>query len=145
MPVTPGPVGAALADDRLAVSLIADLVHVDAVSLRVAVKAKPADKVALVTDSVARTGFDLVDGAPRRPDGTIVGSVLTMDQAVRNLVQVVGVDLVTALRAATTNPAEVIGATDRGRIVPGARADLVLLDDDLHVSRVWIAGEPVLG
>jgi N-acetylglucosamine-6-phosphate deacetylase len=68
-----------------------------------------------------------------------------MDQAVRNLVGAVGVDLATAVGAAATNPARVMGAHDRGRIAPGARADLVLLDEDLGVARVWIGGEPVAG
>src|SRR5690606_26844665 len=94
----PGPVGAALADDRLTVGLIADLVHVDATSLAVAFAAKPADRVVLVTDAVAwrspwaaDQGIRLVDGAPALPDGTIAGSALTMDQALRNVVDVVGV------------------------------------------------------
>lgn len=145
----PGPVGAALADDRLAVGLIADLVHVDALSLGLALRAKPADGVVLVTDAVAwrsagaeQQGIRLVDGAPRLPDSTIAGSALTMDQAVRNLVDAVGTDVAAAVRAASTNPARVIGATDRGELVVGRRADVVRLDDDLQVERVWVAGEP---
>jgi N-acetylglucosamine-6-phosphate deacetylase len=146
---TPGPVGAALVDDRLAVSLIADLAHVDATSLRVALAAKGPDRVVLVTDSVAwsspwatEQGIRVLDGAPQLPDGTIAGSALTMDVAIRNLVEVVGVDLATAVRAASTNPARVIGATDRGSLAVGQRADLVLLDDDLDVQRVWVGGQP---
>jgi N-acetylglucosamine-6-phosphate deacetylase len=141
----PGAAGAALADDRLTVTLIADLVHVHPSTLTVALRAKPAAKVVLVTDSVALTGYDLDAGAPRLGDGTLAGSALTMDQAVRNLVGAVGVDLATAVGAAATNPARVMGAHDRGRIAPGARADLVLLDEDLGVARVWIGGEPVAG
>jgi len=144
----PGPVGAALADDRLAVSLIADLAHVDAVSLGVALRAKPADRVVLVTDAVAwrsawagEQGIELVDGTPQLPDGTIAGSALTMDQAVRNLVGAVGTDLATAVRAASTNPARVLGAGDRGELAVGRRADVVRLDDDLLVEGVWVAGE----
>lgn len=149
---SPGPVGAALADDRLAVSLIADLVHVDPRTLAVALRAKPADRVVLVTDAVAwrsrwavDRGIEVVDGTPRLPDGTIAGSALTMDRAVRNLVEAADADLPTAVRAASTNPARVIGATDRGRLAVGARADVVALDEHLEVTRVWIAGEPVLG
>jgi N-acetylglucosamine-6-phosphate deacetylase len=148
---SPGPVGAALADDRLVVSLIADLVHVDATTLALALRAKPADRVALVTDAVAwrsawatDQGIDLVDGAPRLPDGTIVGSALTMDQAVRNLVEVVGVDLPTAIRAAATTPARLLGAAERGVLRPGARADVVALDPELRVAQVWIGGEPAM-
>ena len=118
--------------------VIADLVHVDPVTLAVVFRAKPADRVVLVTDAVAwqsawakDQGITMVDGAPRLPDGTIAGSALTMDQAVRNLVQVVGVDLVDAVRAASTNPARVMGHADRGVLAVGARADVVALDADL--------------
>ncbi len=148
---TPGPVGAALADDRLVVSLIADLVHVDPLALELAFRAKPDGGVALVTDAVAwrsawatDQGIALVDGAPRLPDGTIAGSAVTMDQAVRNLVEEVGVDLTTAVRAAATTPAWVVGAPDHGVLRPGARADVVALDPDLRVAQVWIGGEPAL-
>ncbi len=149
---SPGPVGAALTDDRLAVSLIADLVHVDALSLDLAIRAKPTERVVLVTDAVAwqspwaRTqGITMIDGAPRLADGTIAGSALTMDQAVRNLVQVVGVDLAAAVRFASTNPARLMGCDDRGVLAVGARADMVALDQDLQVAQVWIAGEALLG
>lgn len=148
---SPGPVGAALTDDRLTVSLIADLVHLDALTLDLAIRAKPLDRVVLVTDAVAWRspwaqdgGIAMVDGAPRLPDGTIAGSALTMDQAVRNLVQVVGVDLADAVRFAATNPARLMGCADRGVLEVGARADIVALDEDLHVAQVWIAGEPLL-
>lgn len=147
---SPGPVGAALTDDRLTVSLIADLVHLDPLTLDLAVRAKPVDRVVLVTDAVAwqspwaqDQGIAMVDGAPRLPDGTIAGSALTMDQAVRNLVQVVGVDLADAVRFASTNPARLMGCADRGVLEVGARADIVALDDDLQVAQVWIAGEPL--
>jgi N-acetylglucosamine-6-phosphate deacetylase len=143
-----GPVGAALADDRLAVSLIADLVHVDATSLGVALAAKGDDLVVLVTDAVAwespwatDQGIRLVDGAPRLPDGTIAGSALTMDQALRNFVEAAGADLVTAVRAAATNPARVIGARDRGSLAVGQRADVVLLDADRRVRQTWVGGQ----
>jgi N-acetylglucosamine-6-phosphate deacetylase len=149
---SPGPVGAALTDDRLAVSLIADLVHVDARTLEVTIRSKPTDRVVLVTDAVAwrspwaqEGDIRLIDGAPRLPDGTIAGSALTMDRAVRNLVQQIGVDLADAVRFASTNPARLMGCDDRGLLAVGARADIVALDRDLQVAQVWIAGEPLLG
>jgi N-acetylglucosamine-6-phosphate deacetylase len=134
---SPGPIGAALADDRLVVSLIADLVHVDATSLSVAFAAK-GERVALVTDAVA-WATPLVDGAPRLADGTIAGSTATMDQVVRNVVPLVGLER--AVRAASTIPARVLGASDRGVLVAGSRADVVLLDDDLGVGQVWAGGQ----
>lgn len=148
----PGPVGAALVEDRLAVSLIADLVHLDPVTIDLVLRAKPAEGVVLVTDAVAwdspwarARGVTVVDGAPRLADGTLAGSALTMDAAVRNLVATTSADLATAVRAASTTPARLLGEADRGRIAPGARADLVLLDDHLEVVEVWVAGTPVLG
>lgn len=147
---SPGPVGAALVDDRLAVSLIADLVHVDPLVLELVRRATTPDRLVLVTDAVgwrshwARAqGIERRDGVPRLPDGTLAGSTLTMDAAVRHLVAHTGADLAAAVAAASTNPARVIGAHDRGRIEVGARADLVRLDDDLEVAEVLVGGELV--
>jgi N-acetylglucosamine-6-phosphate deacetylase len=81
--------------------------------------------------------------APRLPDGTLAGSSLTMDAAVRNVVHVANVPLAAALTASSTTPAEVLGLADRGRIEVGRRADLVLLDDDLAVRGVWHGGTEV--
>jgi N-acetylglucosamine-6-phosphate deacetylase len=145
----PGPVGAALVDDRLAVSVIADLVHLDPLVLELVRRATPPDGLVLVTDAVAwrspwarSQGVVRRGGVPQLPDGTLAGSALTMDAAVRHLVERTGADLAAAVAAASTNPARVIGAPDRGRIAVGARADLVLLDDALGVAEVWVGGEP---
>jgi N-acetylglucosamine-6-phosphate deacetylase len=148
----PGLLGAALSDDRLAVSLIADLVHVHPAALALAFRAKGPDRVVVVTDAVAWEAADLIElgvrvteRAPRLPDGTIAGSVVTMDAAIANLVNLAGVPLADAVRAASTTPADVIGALDRGRIAPACRADLVALDDDLRLTGMWIGGEQVSG
>ena len=141
----PGLVGAALTDDRVAVALIADKVHVHPAALRLAFRAKGADGVVLVTDAVAlRAGIRVVDGAPRLADGTLAGSVLTMDAAVRNAVAA-GVDPADAVRAASTTPARLLGLTDRGAIASGMRADLVALLPGLEVGTVWIAGQEAAG
>jgi N-acetylglucosamine-6-phosphate deacetylase len=148
---SPGLVGAALSDSRVAVSLIADLAHVHPVVLTVALRAKGADRIALVTDSVAWRG-DHVGGigitydgrAVRRRDGTLAGSALTMARAFANLVDHCGASLGDAARAAAGTPARVLGLTDRGRIAPGQRADLVALDGDHGVASTWIAGERVV-
>lgn len=146
---SPGALGVALSDDRLAVSLIADGVHVDPRMLRLAWRAKGSERVVLVTDAtgwragrLGDAGVGLVDGAPRLADGTLAGSALRMDDAVRYCVDTVGIDLVDALAAASTNPARVLGFDDRGSIAPGRRADLVALTDDLQVVRTWVAGIP---
>jgi N-acetylglucosamine-6-phosphate deacetylase len=149
----PGMVGALLTDDRVAVSLIADLVHVHPAALEVAFRCKPADRVVLVTDAVAWRrgrvgGIDLVhDGtAPRLPDGTLAGSTLTLDRAVGNVVARCGVPLLRALAAASTNPAALLGLDDRGAIEPGRRADLVVLDPDtLEARATWVSGAQVHG
>jgi N-acetylglucosamine-6-phosphate deacetylase len=145
----PGLAGAALADPRLTASVIADLVHVHAAALTAAIAAKP--KLALVTDAVALTAgavgdVELVDGdgAVRRADGTLAGSTVPLDQAVRNVVAL-GVPVERAVEMAATIPAAVLGVRDRGRLVAGARADLVVLDpESLAVLEVWVAGERVL-
>lgn len=145
----PGVAGAALADDRVTAGLIADLVHVHPALIRTAFRTKGAHRIALVTDAVAwRAGHlaaadvTLVDGAPRLADGTIAGSALTMDAAVRNVVDAAGIPIADVLTAASTTPADVLGDRRRGRIAAGARADLVVLDHrDLGVRRTLVAGE----
>jgi N-acetylglucosamine-6-phosphate deacetylase len=145
----PGVVGAALTDDRVVAGLIADLVHVDAVALEIAFRAKPG-RIALVTDAVAWRGARigrieiLHDGrAPRLPDGTLAGSSLTMDVAIRNVVEHTQVSLDAALMAASTTPANLLGLHDRGRIAVGCRADLVSLGEHGVVQHVWRAGTEV--
>lgn len=139
----PGLAGAALDDDRLTPTLIADLVHVHPAALRLAIGSKP--NVALVTDRVSRAGVRVTDdGAARLTDGTLAGSTLSMDRAVRNIAGL-GIPVERAVEMAATIPAEALGRTDRGRLVPGARADLVALDpDSLAVRAVWLSGELVV-
>jgi N-acetylglucosamine-6-phosphate deacetylase len=148
----PGLVGAALTDDRVAVSFIADLVHVHPAALRLGLRAKGPGRAVLVTDAVAwealRVGriqlaFD--GAAPRLADGTLAGSALTMDRAVGNLVRACGISLADAVMAASTVPAGLLGLTDRGAIAAGRRADLVALTPSFEVAATWVGGEQVLG
>jgi N-acetylglucosamine-6-phosphate deacetylase len=145
----PGVATWALQEQRVACGLIADGIHVHPRMLRLAATLLGPSRTVLVTDAVAwqaRTvgpvALQVVDGAPRLPDGTLAGSTLTMDRAVRTMVAA-GVPLADVLTAASTTPAGVIGLVDRGEIAPGRRADLVALDDDLHVRAVWVAGSPL--
>ncbi|HUF83089.1 MAG TPA: amidohydrolase family protein [Acidimicrobiia bacterium] len=145
----PGLIGAALSDPRLTPTIIADLVHVHPAALRLAIAAK--DSLGLVTDAVAvgtaiaDTARPDQDGVPRLADGTLVGSTLTLDRAVRNVVGL-GVPVARAVEMATAVPADVLGLRDRGRLAPGARADLVALDPTtLEVRAVWLEGEQVVG
>jgi N-acetylglucosamine-6-phosphate deacetylase len=137
----PGLAGAALDDARLVPSLIADFVHVHPAMVKLALTAR-SDAV-LVTDAVA-TAPPVVErnGAAYLADGTLAGSTLTMDVALRNVVSV-GVPIARAARHTGANPARVLGLPDRGRVSPGARADLVALDPEtLAVRAVWVAGVP---
>ena len=149
----PGLVGASLSDERVSVSLIADLVHVHPALLRAAFLAKGPGRVALVTDAVAwragRVGEVTLelgrDGAPALADGTLAGSALTMDQAVRNCVRAAGLPLRAVVDAAATTPAALLGLDDRGALAPGRRADIVALSPALDVVGVWVQGRLAWG
>ncbi|KAF1697142.1 N-acetylglucosamine-6-phosphate deacetylase [Pseudoxanthomonas koreensis] len=149
----PGAVGAALEDRASWCGVIVDGVHVHPASLRVALAAKPRGKLFLVTDAMPMVGAEdpsfalygevitAVDGVVRNAAGALAGSALDMATAVRNCVELIGLPLQEAARMASTYPAEFLGLGDRlGRIAPGCRADLVLLDDALQVRSTWIAG-----
>ena len=120
----------ALTSDDLFASIIVDLEHVSARAVQLAFIAKPR-RMILVTDSVR--GHSAT--APRLEDGTLAGSVLTMDRAIRNAVKSCSVPLVEALNAASVNPAIALGLHDRGQIAIGKRADLVLLSTNLEVTK----------
>ena len=152
----PGVVGQGLADPRLTCGLIADLHHVAAPICRLAFAAAPG-RIVLVTDAVAAAGmppgtYDLggqqvsVDprGLPRRPDGTLAGSGLRLDAAIANVVAA-GVDLRSAVDAASRLPADILGRPDLGRIEAGGTADLVWLGDDLSARATWLAGRLAFG
>jgi N-acetylglucosamine-6-phosphate deacetylase len=151
----PGAVGAALEDADSWCGLIVDGYHVHDAALRVAIAAKPAGKMMLVTDAMPPVGgvredFRLYgvpmtcrDGKCTTADGTLAGSALDMASAVRNTVQRLGLPLAEACRMASTYPAEFLGlGGELGRIAPGYRADLVWLDPELRVRGTWIAGRP---
>ena len=149
----PGVVGAALEDDRVWCGLIVDGHHVHPATMRVALAAKPAGKVFLVTDAMppvgsSQTAFQLgretircENGKCVNEAGVLAGSSLDMASAVRNTVAMIGVPLDEAVRMASTYPAEFLGLeTERGRIAPGCRADFVVVNDDSSVSEVWCNG-----
>ena len=149
----PGPVGAALDNADAWCGIIVDLHHVSAVSLRVALAAKGWQRMMLVTDAMPsvgsdRSSFDLngrtvtrYGGKLTTDDGTIAGSDLDMAAAVRNTIEHLGMPLEAALHMASRAPAEFLRLGDElGRIAPGYRANLVLLDDDLGVVETWIDG-----
>jgi N-acetylglucosamine-6-phosphate deacetylase len=151
----PGPVGIALTDARVRAGMIVDGHHVHRAVVAVAWAALGGDRLVLVSDAVAPMGMTpgtiefgdtmlVSDGETvRTEDGTLAGSVLPLDRALRNLVAFTGCDPLDALRSATSTPADVIGATTKGRIEPDADADLVLLDSTLHVVATVVGGRVV--
>jgi N-acetylglucosamine-6-phosphate deacetylase len=152
----PGVVGAALSDRRLTAGLIVDLHHVNAEACRIAFASAPG-RIMLVTDAASPAGMPpgryelggepvvLEPGQPvLREDGTIASSNLALDEGVANAVGI-GIDLLTAVEAASRIPADLVGRVDLGRIEPGARADLVWLGEDLRAASTWIRGVAVHG
>lgn len=152
----PGAAGAFLTDTRASVEVIADGVHVHPAVLRLVLAARGSVSVALVTDAISAAGLpegeysfvqrpiEVRNGAVRLADGTLAGSVLTLDRAVRNMVDLVGASWSEAIRMATLTPAQIAGVADRkGRIAPGADADLLVLDEHGAVQQTWRAGELV--
>jgi N-acetylglucosamine-6-phosphate deacetylase len=146
----PGVAVFALTNPDVSASLIADGVHVHPRVLHLAAQVLADDRMVLVTDAVAWRagnvgviGMEWRDGAPRLADGTLAGSGVTMDTAVRITVAA-GASLRRALLAASTNPARLLGLHDRGVLAPGMRADMVALDADLQIEQVWAGGTPCL-
>jgi N-acetylglucosamine-6-phosphate deacetylase len=150
----PGVVGAALEDPASWCSIIVDGHHVDPVVLGIALRCKPHDRLILVTDAMPSVGADIrsfilqgktitvKDGVCLDEHGTLAGSDLDMASAVRNAMRLLGLDLAQASRMASRNPAEFLRLGDVvGRIAPGYRADLVLVDDDIGVLDTWIGGQ----
>jgi N-acetylglucosamine-6-phosphate deacetylase len=153
-PREPGTVGAALGDGGSWCGIIVDGHHVDPRVLRLAMRATPLRRFMLVTDAMPSVGgrksfvlngqpIGVVDGKCTNADGTIAGSDLDMASAVRNAVDMLGVELADALAMASANPAAFLGLVEElGRIAAGCRADLVLLDDRLNAVETWIGGVP---
>ncbi|MEX2627692.1 MAG: N-acetylglucosamine-6-phosphate deacetylase [Ilumatobacteraceae bacterium] len=138
----PGPIGVTLADETVTAGLICDLLHVDPVAIRMAWRALGPGRFVLVSDAVAARGTGPHPDGVRNADGVLAGSTLALDAAVRNLVAVTGASVADAVRTVTSTPARVLGLSDRGRLVAGARADVTVLDRQLRVVEVYVGGEP---
>jgi N-acetylglucosamine-6-phosphate deacetylase len=150
----PGTVGAALDDDRLWVSVIADGHHVHPANIRTAYRAKPGGMLLLVSDAMATVGgsvntFELYDhqvtecdGRLINSEGVLAGSAIGLIDAVRFAHEVVGLPLAECLRMASRYPAAALGLEHSlGRIAPGYRGDLVHFGEDFSVQSTWLAGE----
>lgn len=148
----PGIIGEVLTDDHISAEIIADGIHVDPVVVRVFLRSKGVDDAVLVTDATAATGMpdgryrlgslevEVKDGKCVR-DGRLAGSILTMDQAVRNIVKFSDWDLQQAVRLATLNPARASRLPAKvGTLTPGAAADIVALNREGEVLRTVVRG-----
>lgn len=151
----PGPLAVLLVDERVRVEVIADGHHVAPEVLRLIFRTKGAWGVLLITDAMAGAGagdgvYDLGDnpvtvagGRATLADGTLAGSVLTMDRAGANVRDWLGLDWPDVARLSSTNAADQMGWPQKGRLSPGADADLVLVDDTMTVHATFVAGRCV--
>ena len=151
---TPGLAGAAL-DADVFCELIADGVHSHTAVFRLLLKMKGVERIVLVSDAMrgaclGEGEWDLggqtvtVHGPEAKlADGTLAGSVLTLDLALRNFAAATGLPLWEATRLVSENPARLLGERDRGRIEPGYRADFVLLDEGWRVLKTFVEGKEV--
>lgn len=152
----PGIAGAALTLRDVCAALIPDGVHVHPAILRMAWLTRQPDHVIFTTDRVALSGAEncsrgtlpggaivratVENGAARLVDGTIAGSIVTMHEAVKLMNRCVEIGVYGAARAASINPAQVLGLSDRGRLTRRARADLILVDRELNSKAVFVGG-----
>ena len=154
---SPGVVGAVLESDAVAAEIICDGHHVHPSLVSMAIRLKSASRMMAITDATAvaglpvgsrsRLGDQTIIAGDRTAvleDGTLAGSILTMDGAFRMLVTVMRISLPDAARMCSTTPADAVRMTEIGSISPGNWADLAVLDRDLHVTQTYLAGEPAL-
>ena len=148
-----GVVGAAMLFDELYTELICDGIHVSSPAVKLLCKNKPLDKIVLITDSLPEKG--LKDGVYldndqeiyvknnelRLKDGTLAGSSLTMNQAIKNIINFTGVSLTNAINFATSNPAKNLNIFDKvGRIKVGKLANFAVIDKELNVYQTIRCG-----
>lgn len=151
-----GVVGAAMLLDELNCEMICDTIHVSVPAIKLVIKNKPHDKYTLITDAMRAKGMPdgkselggqevfVNNGEARLADGTLAGSVLKMNVAVKNLVEKAGVPFTDAIDFATYNPAKNIGVlNERGTIEVGKRADLTVLNSDFEVLYTLVNGKIV--
>ena len=152
----PGVVGAALSSPKLIVEMIADGIHLHPMVLKMLTQIKESEKLVLITDAMRATGFKegtydlggqeviVTQGQAKLKNGTLAGSVLTMDKAVKNLVTKVGISLLNAVQMASYNPAKCLGIDDKkGSLELYKDADIVILNKNLETELTMVAGKVV--
>lgn len=150
----PGVVGAALTSDKLSTEIIADYIHIHPAVLKLLTQIKDSSKIILVTDAMEAAGLEdgeyslggqkvyVKNGEARLEDGTIAGSVLTMDKAVKNMLNATNLAVNEVINMATINPAKKLNLDHKiGSIKEGLRADLILLNKNFEVERVFVNGK----
>ncbi len=154
----PGTVGAALLCEKLTAEVISDNIHVHPEAVRLLTKVKDPSLIVLVTDSIMAAGMPdgeyrlgnrrvtVKNGVCRLKSGSLAGSTLTMETAIRNTVRAAGLPLQVVLGMATVNPARVIGVDDRkGSLAPGKDADITIIDSEVNVYATIVKGKMVYG
>jgi len=158
----PGVVGGVLTCDQVTAELIADGHHVSPAAMDILIRCKGPDRIAVITDNVPlaglpdgtysmfggtvvkKDGISRLEGSTSATDGTMAGSEWPLNHNIRNLIDLVGVTLLDAIRMATLTPATVIGLTAlKGSIEPGKDADLVVIDETIQVCLTMVRGQVV--
>ncbi|MCH7322461.1 N-acetylglucosamine-6-phosphate deacetylase [Solibacillus sp. MA9] len=151
----PGVVGAALQDDQILVELIVDFIHSHPKAVNLAYKVKGAKRIILITDAMRAKGlpygeYDLggqivyvTENGAHLEDGTLAGSVLTMEQAVKNMKTITNCSLEEIVAMSSSNAAQQLQETTKGRIAVGYEADLVLVDSEVTVCKTIRKGKVV--
>lgn len=143
----PGAIGAALMDNRVACEVIADGIHVHPAALRLLLGCKGSEKISLITDSTAAQKFPPKKRCGdifRLKDGTLYGTALTLNKALRNAIRFLGLALPEAVRLVTLNPARVLKIDrDKGSLAVGKDADLVIFDENFRVKMTIVEGKMV--
>jgi N-acetylglucosamine-6-phosphate deacetylase len=152
----PGTVGAVLTDDNIFAQLIVDGIHLHPEIVKLTIRAKGMDRVILITDAIRAAGLGdgryelggqdihVEDGIARTSSGGLAGSTLSLDVALRNVMEFAEISISDAVALATINPAKAMGWDDhKGKLAVGADADVIVLDEDLKVRMTIISGKIV--
>lgn len=151
----PGVLGAVLSSDKASSMLICDGIHAHPAAVKILFRSLGTDRVILVTDSIPGGGMDegefvmlnqtarIIDGVARLENDTIAGSILTLNRAVMNARKFGNLSLNDALEMATQNPARILGLSNKGQLVVGADADIVVMDDASEVAMTMVRGDVV--
>jgi N-acetylglucosamine-6-phosphate deacetylase len=155
-PKEPGVIGAVLVHDELTAELICDSIHVHPAAMKLLLRVKGPERIVLVTDAIRAAGMPngeyalgkqhviVKNGVSRLRSGDLAGSTLTMDQAVRNMMKMVGTPLQTAVKMATINPAVVINVDkNKGSLETSKDADILIIDDEVNVYLTIVKGKVV--